>query len=203
MEHREICIDKQKTDNFFNRKYSPAIICNYDRLDETQIFVFPIFSKHLFCIIKLAKHFWRFSTKITPPIGQKVVWQKVLNEKADMYNIFVFLRQSSWNAETMSKGSKLADKTERFSDFKNINKSLNKFFFFRPLKNCSKKWWPKPFIDLIVVECGFFPETMSKGSKLVKIFGLHFYSGEPESTNGSLCLCVIQKSFGVNLSYAT
>ena len=92
--------------------------------------------------IKLANTFVDFQCcrflrklKITPPIIQKVVWQKFENQKSEMYKIFIFSRRTSWNVtfflETLFKGSKSSSKMvkiEKFENSKNLSKRFAKIW---------------------------------------------------------------------------
>ena len=89
-------------------------------------------------------------------------------EKTEMYKIFVFSRQSSWNMtftpETLSKGSKLAHKTERFSDFQNLENLLTCFASFWALEKLFKKngddqnLWLVELIVVLYRICTQFPK---------------------------------------------
>ena len=82
-------------------------------------------------------HFLR-KLKITPPIIQKVVWQKFENQKSEMYKIFIFSRRTLWNVtfflETLFKGSKSSSKMgdiEKFENLKNLSKRFAKIWVLK------------------------------------------------------------------------
>ena len=95
--------------------------------------------------IKLANTFVDFQCcrflrklKITPPIIQKVVWQKFENQKSEMYKIFIFSRRTSWNVtfflETLFKGSKSSSKMVEIEKFENSKNLSKRFAKIRALK---------------------------------------------------------------------
>ena len=62
-----------------------------------------------------------------------------------MYKIFVFSMRSSWNVtyflSTLSKGRKLANNTERFCDFKNLENLRTHFASFWALEKSINIIW--------------------------------------------------------------